>query len=214
MAPQMTCASKKRYKISWPTFKRLNPFLASLLCLAIQQSATAEQFGLRMGESASQIKAKGIPLKKEQGLVWSTPKVPNGNRTFDDYRLLISPKSGLCKIMAWTPRIEDSKYGDKTKDTFESLKTALTNKYGTPSNEFDFLRSGATWRENGEFMWSLYKKERYLSAYWKPGKGDISSIALEVSGISPEIALISVSYEFANNDKCYDEMKRVDSSNL
>lgn len=178
----------------------------------------AQQFGLNMGESTAQITAKGVVLKKVSEGVWRTSYLPYGNKAFDDYWLTISPKQGLCKITAWISKIQDSSYGDNTKSKFLSLKQALTQRYGTPSNDFDFLRAGAIWKEPNEWMWSISKKERTLASFWgsetNPAKNPVKYIALQAKGVSPEVALISVGYELTNASKCMDEIKNLDASNL
>jgi hypothetical protein len=171
-----------------------------------------------MGETAAQIKAKGVALKKVSEGVWSTSYLPYGNKAFDDYRLVISPKLGLCKITAWISEIQDSSYGDNTKSKFLSLKQALTQRYGTPANDYDFLREGAIWRGSNEWMWSIFKKERTLSSFWgsetTPAKNSVQYIHLAAVGISPDVSMINVSYEFANGSKCIDEIRNLGASNL
>jgi hypothetical protein len=98
------------------------------------------------------------------------------------------------------------------------LKQALTQRYGTPSRDFDFLRAGAIWKGPNEWMWSLFKKERVLSVYWgsenTPVKKPVQYIALKATGSSPETAMIVASYEFENMKACSDDIENLDASNL
>jgi len=192
----------------------LTPIAICAVC-AQPFKAQAQQFGLKPGESVAAIRAKGISLTKENQNLWRTKYLPYGNKSFDDYWLLITPKTGLCKIIAWMPSIQDSKYGDATKSKYEALKEALTKKYGAASNNYDFLRSGALWKEHQEWMRSLFHKERILASFWNDiNKNGVQNIALKASGSSPNSSLINISYEFTNVDQCLSENKAIDSSNL
>jgi len=130
----------------------------------------AQQFGLNMGESEAQIRARGVILKPVAKYTFSAARLPSGNSQFDDYGLLITPKSGLCKITAWISEIHDSPYGDSTKDKYNSLYGALVEKYGI-AESFDYLRSGTIWRDSRDWMMSLYQDERRLAAFWVSSNG-------------------------------------------
>ena len=51
--------------------------------------------------------------------------------------MIVTPQQGLCKIFATGKTIESSVYGNEIKDHFNGLIRALTQKYGTPDNNFD-----------------------------------------------------------------------------
>lgn len=213
-----------RPKDSWRKQPRLRLGLiisGGILAGAISALGTpvfGQQFGLRMGQSASQIRSAGVKLVKVQEGRWKASYLPYGNRMFDDYRLVISPKSGLCKITAWISEIEDTSYGDRTREKYLTVLEALTKRYGY-GRRYDFLRTGAIWKNHNEWMWSLFKEERYLSAFWGSeegglGKENLKAIKLEAHGTSPSTSMISVSYEFKNFGECSSELKELDSSNL
>ena len=192
----------------------------SLFLILFQAAVFAQQFGLQMGETVTQVRSKGVSLKKDSKNLgwWDTSYLPHGNNSFQDYSLLFGSKAGLCKIIAATPLIEDSAYGDRTKAKFESLRQALNNRYGE-GREYGYLRSGATWSEEHEWMWSIFKKERVLSAFWGAAGPDINqknlnAIKLEAMGVSPSSSFIMVSYEFKNIDKCLNERSAMTDSNL
>ena len=192
-------------------------FLAAAVAVGCHQ-VSAQQFGLTMGETVTQIRARGVSLKPQSGSTFSTSSLPSGNKLFDDYRLLIAPKSGLCKIVAWISEIVDTPYGDSTKNKYSALYSALTAKYGN-SKSFDFLRADSIWTGSREWMMSLYKEERILSAFWDAEEGsrlpkNIQSISLVAHGSSSSTAMISVSYEFNNLDSCRAEKDAIDRQNL
>jgi hypothetical protein len=132
-------------------------FLFALMINLPISPTSAQQFGLNMGQTATQIKSSGIKLEKTSvDSAWRTSYLPYGNKMFDDYTLFIGTKSGLCKIIAWITRTEDSQYGTTTRNKYTSLQDALNKRYGEGKG-YDFLRSGAIWKGDHEWMWSMYK---------------------------------------------------------
>lgn len=191
--------------------------MLALLVTLIPASALASQFGLSQGESLAEV-SKATSLKKVEPYMYSAPALPNGNVAFDDYRLVITPGHGLCKIIAWTPSIQSSAYGDAVKDKFTALYDALNAKYGK-SERLDFLRSGSIWDDPRDWMMGLVKKERYLEAVWTAESGaslspDVQAIGLSAHGVSSSNALISLGYEFKNFNDCEAEIKAAANSSL
>jgi hypothetical protein len=190
--------------------------LAAWLLAPLQSHS--QQFGLNMGESSSQVKARGVILKPVSRYVFSASSLPSGNSLFDDYRLTIAPKSGLCKITAWISQIADSPYGDSTRAKYDSLYRALSAKYGS-SKSFDFLRAGSIWNDSREWMMSLYQKERTLAAFWDADEGsrlprNLKAISIQAYASSSSTSMISVSYEFNNVNSCFSEKDALDQQNL
>ena len=195
-----------------------NIFLFALMINLPISPTSAQQFGLNMGQTATQIKSSGVKLEKTSvDSVWRTSYLPYGNKMFDEYSFLIGTKSGLCKIIAWISRIDDSKYGTTTRDKYTSLQDALNKRYGEGKG-YDFLQAGSIWKDNHEWMWSIYKKERVLVTYWtepnKAEKSNLKSLKLEVTGTSPETSMINVTYEFNNFRACSAELIETQNNNL
>lgn len=150
--------------------------------------------------------------------IYSTPALPNGNVAFNDYRLIVTPNHGLCKIIAWTPDIQSSVYGDAVKDKFTALYDALSAKYGK-GEKLDALRPGSIWDDPRDWMMGLAKKERFLMAMWSAKSGaslapDVQAIGLSAHGVSSSDALISLGYEFTNFGSCQAEIKAAENSSL
>jgi hypothetical protein len=189
--------------------------LAFLLLVANQ--VVAAQFGLESGASLEQIKAI-TTLKQVKPFVYSASKVPNGHAAFDDYRLLITPNQGLCKIVAWTPAITSNSFGETIKSKFSELFNALTEKYGN-SKTYDFLREGSIWDDPQDWMMGLAKGDRTLTAYWDDEEKsslppDVESISLEAVGANSETGGISLTYEFKNFGACSAWIKTQENSSL
>lgn len=192
-------------------------FMLAFLVALLPAAAFAAQFGLSQGESLADI-SKVATLKKMKPFVYSTPSLPDGNDSFNDYRLIITPDQGLCKVIAWTPDIESSVYGDAIKDKFAALYDALDKKYGM-SKKLDALRPGSIWDDPQDWMMGLAKNERFLMAIWSSESGaslppDVEAIGLEAHGTSSSKALISLSYEFTNFDSCEAAIKAAENSSL
>ncbi|WP_157616976.1 hypothetical protein [Rhodanobacter sp. Soil772] len=188
-----------------------------VLLVSLSATATAAQFGLEPGATFEQIN-RVAELKLVSPYTYSTSKLPNGNVAFDDYRLLITPNQGLCKITAWTPDISSSSYGDRVRDVFSNLFDALTVKYGN-SKKYDFLRSGSIWDEPEDWMMGLAKEERSLVAFWDLKENSslpdsIKAISLAAHAAGPNHGIIELSYEFNNFGKCSAWVKSQQNSSL
>jgi hypothetical protein len=195
-------------------YMRKSIVLAALLSFAM--SAHSAPLGLEMGTPLAQLN-KVMKLKLERPNLYSTPTVPNSHPDFDDYRLLVTPAHGLCKITAWSKTITTSIYGSELVSRFSSLEDALTTKYGSPKR-YDFLRNGSIWNEPRDWMMGLNKKERVLAAFWD-GEGrewpdKIQAIELEAVAVGTERAMIRLGYEFKNSSQCIDWIKSQKDSAL
>lgn len=191
--------------------------LTLLLLVPLHVAAETGPFGLEQGMKLEEIQ-KFSKLRMVQPHVYSTADVPLGHPAFEDYRLVITPQHGLCKVVAWTDDISSSAYGDSVKAKFESLFEALSSKYGN-SKRFDFLRSGSIWDDAKDWMMSLAKGERHLVAYWDREEGSnlpdsINAIKLGTHGLDSRSAMIELGYEFRINSECSSWIKSKENSSL
>lgn len=186
------------------------------LFFAINSVSVAGPLGLEMGTSLAQIKSKS-PLKTEEPYQFSTPTLPDGHPDFNDYRMIITPQHGLCKLIAWTPAIRTNVYGTELLSAFERYFSVLTTKYGS-AKRYDFLRSGSIWNEEKDWMMALRKKERTLVAFWTEKEvqlpDNLSAIKIEAYANGTESGMISIGYEFKNSDECIDWIKSKKDSKL
>lgn len=184
---------------------------------ALSQNQGGAPFGLKPEMSLSQLQKLGN-LGSKGIYNYSIKRLPNGHPDIDDYRLIVTPKHGLCKITAWTDSIKSSSYGDELKGKFESFYEALTGKYGN-SKRYDYLKPGSIWNEPNDFMMGLAKKERRLIVFWTKDEGsnlppDIDAIALTAHSSNNSQGLISIEYELRNADDCLDWIKSQKDANL
>lgn len=184
--------------------------------MTIAPSAFAGPLGLEMGTSLNELQAIA-KLKPEESYSYSTTSLPNGHPDFNDYRLVITPKHGLCKVSAWSQTISTSVYGTELLSTFDRYFEALTNKYGT-GKRYDFLKAGSIWKESRDWMMSLVKKERSLAAFWTEKDlqlpDNIHGIRLQAYAFTTNAGLISIGYEFKNANDCMDWIKAQKDSKL
>ncbi len=191
-----------------------------LAALALATPATAQAptrppaqpLGISKGMTIKELLAKGgKPHPKQKGLFRfdSTP-FPG----LKDMRVVATPKTGACKVSAFTELFESNRAGKQVRERFEQLVSRLTERYGAPSSTYDYVRSGALWKEDDEFMMALTKEERVLSTYWTTqGKNPvvlpegIAAIEVEAKPPSSSRAGIVVAYDFDNIDECVDELK-------
>jgi hypothetical protein len=187
---------------------------ALLACVAV--SSHAGPFGLDQGLTLKELQAMG-KLKTEGNHTYSTPTLPDAHPDFTDYRLVVTPTHGLCKVTAWSSSIRSSVYGNELLSQFDRFFEALTNKYG-PAKRYDHLRAGSIWNDSRDWMMALAKRERTLVAYWlekdQPLPDNLAAIKIEAFAASTNSGLLSISYEFKNADECIDWIKKQRDSKL
>lgn len=178
-----------------------------------------QPFGLRMGDSVSQVRARGILLQPTSiRYTYNTESLPEGNVRFDGYTLIIAPRSGLCSVIGWKHGIIDTPAGNATRVEYDSLFRALTAKYGD-SRSYDFLSSGSILDKPDQWMISLKKGERVMRSEWSEKRGsllpqNLRTILLIAFARSASEGIISVAYAMRNIDDCISEMRPPIEQNL
>lgn len=177
----------------------------------------AGPFGFYYGETKAQaIAAVGrAAIKKDQGDTLSLTSAPKPHKEFEEYLLIFSPNLGLLKIVAVGKTIENDTHGSELRSRFSSLEEALVRTYGQ-NKELDFIRSGSLWTEANEFMMSLAKKERTLTAYWieRPLPNNLKLISLDCLGLSRTNGYIDLVYEFKGWDEYVDSKEEKENGVL
>ena len=188
------------------------------LTISMPLQVLSGQFGLEVGDTKEFIISKGVRLENDSCYWYYTEKLPKGNSQLDNYSLLITPLSGLCRIVGRTPEIQTNSFGSQLISKFEFFETALNNKYGK-SEKFNFVRSGSIWNDEKYWMMGLLKKERYLTAGWhRENKNKLPNylnyILLDTHANGIETGVISLNYEFSNTEDCFKEEDAADAENL
>jgi hypothetical protein len=184
------------------------------LCMLLGASHASAQevkpFGLRMGMSAAEVqRLTGAVVEKDDRFYYSAKTVPSPHAAFEAYGFIISPTLGLCKISAIGKDLAPDAYGSEARRVFGDLADAITAKYGSPSNEFDFLKAGSIWDEGRDWAMAVKQNERTLSKYWgTEGKSlldPLRTIGLSVHATSSTNTYVTLTYDFKNIDRCVAE---------
>ena len=188
-----------------------------LIAISFPLEVLSGQFGLEVGETKESIQKKGVRLIEGESYWYRTNKLPKGNSQLNNYSLLITPISGLCRIVGRTESIETNSFGTQLISKFEFFETALNKKYGK-GKKYDFVKSGSIWDDEKYWMMGLYQKERYLTSIWDKEKDNLPNhlnyIALDTHARTTGEGVISLNYEFINTAKCYEEQDAADTDNL
>ena len=158
-----------------------------------------------------------MKLSDDGGYWYVTDKLPKGNSKLDNYSLLITPVSGLCRIVARATSIKTNAFGDQLISKFEFFETALNKKYGV-GEKYDYVKAGSIWNDEKYWMMGLYQKERSLTSIWSKEKDNLPThlnyIVLDTHASTADEGVVSLNYEFTNTDKCYEEQDAADTDNL
>ncbi|VTU29415.1 hypothetical protein H6CHR_03190 [Variovorax sp. PBL-H6] len=162
-----------------------------------------------------QVATQGTLQPSKTPNVYIANNLRSGHPDFDDYRFLITPVSGLCRVQAWKSNISTSAYGDGLLSEFEAIQSAITLKYGA-GKKFDYLQHKSIWNEPRDFMMGLKAEERTLAVMWaNPSASDgLEAISLKALAASPNTGMILLTYEFKNFEACAQEQKAKRSANL
>lgn len=189
-------------------------FLLTLVATA--QGPGSGPFGLRKGLTKPEVEKLAGPLKPGQPGIFMTQRVPKPDPDFQTYALVITPKNGLCAIMAAGKTVEIDAFGTQIQSAFGSLENSLTKTYGAPPKVDDLLRHGSTLDKPKDWAMGLAKGHRVLSATWalKSNRAGISTIALEATGLSSSKAYLWLTYGFDTPAACVEEIKQLRRATL
>ena len=93
-------------------------------------------FGLRWGMSPSDVKAVGVTLTKDKAErnleTYRTTSLPKNISDSEGYSLIFA-NGKLVKLWSVSRNIEGDPSGSSGKERFETIRSSLTQKYGTPT---------------------------------------------------------------------------------
>ena len=197
--------------------------VCNILVLTVNSAfagAIAQVMGLKMGESLSSIKSKGVKLTPGlREYMYNATNLPQPARIVPEVLLVIHPRFGLCTIIASSVTHDDNAFGTQTRSVYEGLRTSLASKYNEPSKSFDFVRAGSTWNAEQYFMMGLETKERSLMSFWMKADGarlpqGIQAIQLKANALSPSRGYVNVKYESDFHGECVNARKSNDAIGL
>lgn len=190
-------------------------FLLSFLYIFSSSFVIAGPFGLEMGMSLKDIGGKTKEIKK---CIYVISSVPKPHSFFDAYVVTVGQKTGLCMVKAVTKNFHTNVYGFEIKSAFKDFLQKIESKYGK-YNLMDNLLPGSIWNDEKDWMTSLKKNERSLTAFWEKEYGsnltdNIQSIMLAARAVNDNSGFITVEYYFTNNDECEKEISSVEDKSL
>lgn len=115
-------------------------------------------FGLTWGMSKVEVEDLGVTLldgNKERNLeIYQANELPIDLSNAEFYSLIFDENQGLQKVTMVSDTISSDAYGREGKSAYDRIKTALTDKYGAPSNDYNFIGL-KLWDEPDEFYQCL-----------------------------------------------------------
>lgn len=186
---------------------------ASFVGVFNHSPASAQAFGLQMGQKLSELN-----IKSDDGEQRYTVVPPLLHPAFEFYVATVTKKAGLCRIAGIGTTYKNDSFGSGVRSRFDSLEASLNSKYGS-SKRFDFLKYKSIWHESREWVMAIFKKERTLSAYWDAEEGSVlpkglRSINLYVAALNSSDSYVNIIYEFSNYDSCKEERDAISNSGL
>lgn len=179
-------------------------FLLIVLFLLHDAYSFAGPFGTNMydaKEKFSNITKYSSPsLPGETYLASELPKL---HSAFSSY-LLIFGDNGLCGVAAMTKKFDHDRSGSDARLKYEELKGQLSEKYGVPKS-IEFLKAGALWKNDNEFVSSLFHNERMHMCEWEFKDSDeIKRIYMLIQPQDQSCSTVVLFYLYKN----YDELKK------
>ena len=191
--------------------------VSALILWSVPTALDAQAFGVQMGEPVSKYQGRTVASLNDPYYFRIT--VPQPNNEFESYSAIATPQTGICKVTGLGKTHENDSYGTEVRSSFDNLKVVLDGRYGK-SERFDFLKAGALWKEPREWVWSIYKGERTLTAFWTVPNGsrlpaNVNAIMLDTKSVNASSgAYVTLGYEFSNFAQCKAVMERSQNSGL
>lgn len=182
----------------------------------VARSNKTGPFGLWMGMSLEEIGVKAEQLKRPGW--YKLESVPTPHHAFETYIVQVGPKNGLSWIKAVGRNISTSSFGSELQVAFEDMRQKLERQYGAHKKS-DFLQRGSIWNEGRDWMMSVVKNERVLSAKWEGGPrsrlpNSLKSIYLGISALNSNSGYLVIEYSFLNEDAVEQELAAISDGAL
>lgn len=175
--------------------------------------------GLRKGMTLEELKKQGTFTPMKEKFRYESKSLANGHPDFAAYFVTLTPEHGLCKVEAIGKVMDSNSYGTELEGKYKDLLSAVKAKYGAPAKEFNFIPGGSIWRDPRDWMMSLMKTERHLTAFWAPPEtqnlpDSLNIIMIKAMALSQSQGFIVLGYEFDNSVRCREVIRAKKNSNL
>jgi hypothetical protein len=180
--------------------------MTSLLCMA-PLAAFAGPFGLDIGKTFNDYPE--VVFEKHKNNIYIVKRIPAPNKFFDTYVVVVSAKSGICKIRAISETTQTSKYGTELNALYNLMQDALDKKYKTTYKKklYSYLEQGSLWNEPKYYMMGLLQKEREAVTIWRANlaSNNIQNITMSQTAVDQQSGFIVLDYVGVNLDDCNSE---------
>jgi hypothetical protein len=193
--------------------------LGVLALLGLSVSATAGPFGFEMGQSASELTARvGLTKDASSTFGYRASKPISPHPDFKNYLLLVTPRHGLCRIVATTEPRSDSPDGRGIRQKFVEIQEALKRRYGDPLVAQEVTSSLPSGFDG--FISKLIDGKESWWSYWSanspqelPDNLDDFELKLQVAK-EAGLVYLTITYDFTNADACLEENQKATDASL
>lgn len=152
-------------------------------------------FGLKWGMTPAEVKAAGANITMKKGDrnidTYSATSVPRGLSDFESYSFVFSDGK-LVKLWGLSKDIENDLSGRDGKQKFETLRSALTEKYGKPVTNYQSI-GNKLYKEYDEFYQCLAYQGCGMWVVLFKSKEKV--VSLELKGLRRGIGYLDITAE-------------------
>ena len=193
-----------------------SPFNMAVIITALSFSATsaaAQAFGIDKATPLSE-----LDVSKDLGTGSYVVAAPSPHSEFETYVVQATDQTGVCLVRGIGKDHDNDMFGVSVRDKFSSLRSALEDRYGD-YERVEFLRSGALWDGQDEWVMSIRQNERAHQAIWAQEYGSdlptaLNQIILNIAATSSDSSWIGLQYTFDNHDECERVLAKQDEEGL
>ncbi|WP_156878692.1 hypothetical protein [Roseomonas gilardii] len=175
--------------------------VSALLLVLSCVSAHSQPFGISEGTPRSAIK-----IEEEVRPGWLRIVPPRKHPEFELFHVQITQETGVCRLSAAGITHSNDRYGRSVRSAFQEVREQLEATYGK-SGLNDFLKTGALWKNDEEWVMSIRQNERIFQAAWgkpsgAPIKNGVTEVLLNVAALDQSKSYLRLQFVFSNFDKC------------
>lgn len=174
----------------------------------------AGPFGTTMGDSPDKYTDLKNTKTNQFGIErYQTTKMPKIHSSFEEY-ILDFGSTGLVSVMAVSEIFDNDRAGIKARNTYDTLKKQLSEKYGIPLVG-EMLSPSSIWKKENEFIASIVHNERVHGCQWEENLPDnLKEIQLIIYGESYDRARVVINYKYINIDEVNKMQKKNEKDSL
>jgi len=182
-------------------------FLIALLLL-FAGAASAQPFGIIMGQQAEDLKGVGTA----RPFVYSITPLKTHSE-MESYVVTATPGQGVCLVRGVGVDHDNDGYGSAVQRAVGELRRQVEATYG-PGKLFDHLNAGSMWHESNYWIMGILKNERSYQVSWANNSvtnlpNNVAEILETVVATESEKSYVTLQFKFKNYTACKAEMTAV-----